>query len=63
MYTFCIGQSGFGLEHIFLFVQNSYGFIFKHLVEMCPLDDKSVTNMAAKMCTALFEVSELMYNK
>lgn len=30
---------------------------------MCPLDDNTDTNMAAKTCTALFEVSGLMYSK
>lgn len=34
-----------------------------HPVEMCPLDDNTDTNMAAKTCTALFEVSGLMYSK
>lgn len=30
---------------------------------MCLLDDNADTNMAAKTCAALFEVSGLMYSK
>lgn len=43
---------------------SSHSLIFlNHPVEMCPLDDNTDTNMAAKTCSALFEVSGLMYSK
>lgn len=55
--TFCIwSQLSVGSN------QPQFNFL-NHPVEMCPLDDNTDTNMAAKTCTALFEVSGLMYSK
>lgn len=54
----------FAIARNFLLFMSSHSWNFsKHPVEMCPLDDNTDTNMAAKMCSTLFEGSGLMYSK